>query len=192
MADNSKLFDVFPVEILQSGSTSNSYIIVMFEPASKTTIPILIGEHEAQAIILSKENIETRRPLTHKLLCNICNEFSLEIDRVVIDKFSEGIFYTSIFISDGIGSPRRIDSRTSDAVAIALSMRVPIYISSEVMEETGIKSSDMENRMEADEEQEETLTVEELEEQLQQLLEDEEYEKAAEIQRKIDELKKSE
>ena len=193
MSDNHRYLEIFPAEILRSGSTSNSYIIAMFEPHTKTTIPILIGEHEAQAIILSKENIETRRPLTHKLLCNICNEFSLEVERVVIDKFSEGIFYTSIYISDGIGGPRRIDSRTSDAVAIALSMHVPIYISSEVMDETGIKSSDMESRMEADGDlEEEELTVEELEEQLQQLLEDEEYEKAAEIQRKIDELKKSE
>lgn len=193
MFDRSKLLEIFPAEILQSGSTTNSYIIVMYEPTTKTTIPVLIGEHEAQAIIIAKENIEMRRPLTHKLLCNICNEFSLEIQSVVIDKFNEGIFYTSIYITDGIGSSRRIDSRTSDAIAIALSMHVPVLITPEVLAETGIQNSDIENRMDTENDQNsQHYTIEELEEQLQQLLEDEEYEKAADIQRQIDELKKSE
>ena len=187
MSEKNKIFEVFPADILQSGSTSNTYVLVMFEPNSKTSIPILVGEHEAQAIILAKENIQMRRPLTHQLLCNICSNFSLEILNVVIDKFSEGIFFTTITISDGIGEPRMIDSRTSDAIAIALTLKVPIYITAEVLDETGIKYNDTDNDASAETEQ---LSLEELEEQLQQLLDDEEYEKAAEIQAKIDELKK--
>lgn len=189
MPEKQRLTEIYPTEILQSGSSTNSYIIVMYEPATKTSIPILIGEHEAQAIILAKENIEMRRPLTYRLLCNICNEFSLEIERVVIDKFSEGIFYTTIYMSDGIGSPHHIDSRASDAIAIALTVNAPIFMTTDVLAETGIQNTDMETFMDMDDEQDYQPAVEELEEQLQQLLEDEEYEKAAEIQRQIEKLK---
>ena len=189
MSEKKHKLEIIPADILQSGSTSGSYILVMYEPTSKISIPILIGEHEAQAIILAKENIAMRRPLTHQLLCNICREFSLEVINVIIDKFSEGIFYTTITISDGIGEPRRIDSRTSDAIAIALTWHVPIFITTEVLAETGIKHTDMDNDG-TDDADVEQPTLEELEEQLQQLLEDEEYEKAAEIQAKIDEMKK--
>ncbi|MBO4741845.1 MAG: bifunctional nuclease family protein [Bacteroidales bacterium] len=189
MPEKQRLTEIYPTEILQSGSSTNSYIIVMYEPATKTSIPILIGEHEAQAIILAKENIEMRRPLTHRLLCNICNEFSLEIERVVIDKFSEGIFYTTIYMSDSIGSPHHIDSRASDAIAIALTVNAPIFMTTDVLAETGIQNTDMETFMDMDDEQDYQPAVEELEEQLQQLLEDEEYEKAAEIQRQIEKLK---
>ena len=184
----SKMIEVFPVEILKSGSSTNSYIIILYAPVEKVSIPILIGEHEAQAIILAKENIEMRRPLTHQLLCNICKEFSLRLSRVLIDKFSEGVFYTTIYMSNDGGELHAIDSRTSDAIAIALSMHVPIYITEEVVEETGIDNAEM-NNPEIDFIDDKQPTLEELEEELQQLLEEEEYEKAAEIQKQIDELK---
>lgn len=188
MPEKSKNIEIYPADILQSGSSSNSYIIVMFEPKSKTSIPILIGEHEAQAIILAKENIAMRRPLTYQLLCTICKEFSLDVLCVTIDKFSEGIFYTTINITDSSGDVRKIDSRTSDAIAIALSLHVPIYITTDVLAETGINHSDLENDSPAHAEQ---PSLDELEEQLQAALDDEEYEKAAEIQKQIDEMKKN-
>ncbi len=187
MTDKRKIVEVFPVDILQSGSKSNSYIIVMFDPKSRTSIPILIGEHEAQAIIIAKENIAMRRPLTSQLLCNICNEFNLRTINVIINKFNEGIFYTTINITDNTNEIHSIDSRSSDAIAIALSMHVPIYITADVLAETGIKHSDTNDSY--DNETNAQPTLEELEEQLQQLLETEEYEKAAVIQKQIDELK---
>lgn len=191
MPDRSKLKEVFPVEILKSGSSTNSYIIILYDPIGKVSIPILIGEHEAQAIIIAKENIEMRRPLTHQLLCNVCKEFSLSVSYIVVNKFEEGVFYTSLYISDGINPPRAIDSRTSDAIAIALSLHVPMYITDDVLAETGISTSDMDASADDSQSIEKHLSVEELEEELQQLLEDEEYEKAAEIQKQIEELKKS-
>ena len=181
---------VFPLSIQSGMSQSGSYILMLCEPVSGLQIPIFIGAHEAEGILLAKETVKTRRPMTHELMAHIMNDYGLTIKEVTIDNVMEGIFYATIHMTDGFNE-KHFDSRTSDAVAIALSMHAPIYISSEVMDETGIKSSDMENRMETDEEQEETFTLEELEEQLQQLLEEEEYEKAAEIQAKIDEMKKS-
>ena len=181
-----ELLEVQAVEIIQSYSTNNSYIWVLNEPKSNQNIPILIGEYEAQIIILSREKIKPIRPLTHNLVCDVLNKFSLFAKKVVVEKFSEGIFYSSIHISDGI-TTKCIDSRTSDAIALALTLNVPIYATQSVITETGI-NADTFSDSDDDDISEATPTLEELEAQLKMYENNEEYEKAAELLEKINKL----
>ncbi len=183
------ILEVQPVEIIQSYANTNSYILVLLEPNSKLNIPILIGEHEAQIIILAKEKLTAARPLTHNLICEICKEFSLELQNIVIEKFVEGIFYSTLYITDGI-TTKKIDSRTSDAIALALSLGTPIYVTEKVLKETGILTHAL-----AGEENQNIIeipTIEDLEVQLKAYERNEEYEKAAEIMKRITQMHQEE
>lgn len=180
-----ELLEVQPTEIIQSYSTNNSHILVLFEPQNNLNIPILIGEYEAKIIILSRENIHAKRPLTHNLLCDVINQFSLVLSKVVVESFKEGIFYSSIYITDGV-TTKKIDSRTSDAIALALSMNAPIYATKSVINETGIEANSFINS-DADTTAD-NPTIEELEAQLHIYEQNEEYEKAAELMKRINKI----
>ena len=182
-----ELFEVQATEIIQSYAANNSYILVLYEPKNNLNVPILIGEHEAKVIILSRENLHPIRPLTHNLVCEILNQFSLVMTKVIVEKFKEGIFYSSIYITDGI-TTKKIDSRTSDAIALALSMNVPIYASQSVIDETGREAKSFVNTDTVSE----NPTIEELESQLKILEQNEEYEKAAELLERINRLYETE
>lgn len=180
-----ELLEVQPTEIIQSYATNNSHILVLFEPQNNLNIPILIGEYEAKIIILSRENIHAKRPLTHNLLCDVINQFSLVLSKVVVESFKEGIFYSSIYITDGV-TTKKIDSRTSDAIALALSMNAPIYATKSVINETGIEANSFINS-DADTTAD-NPTIEELEAQLRIYEKNEEYEKAAELMKRINKI----
>ena len=185
-----ELLEVQPTEIIQSYATNNSHILVLFEPQNNLNIPILIGEYEAKIIILSRENIHAKRPLTHNLLCDVINQFSLKLTKVVVESFKEGIFYSSIYISDGI-TTNKIDSRTSDAIALALSMNAPIYATKSVINETGIEANSFINS-DNDSTIADNPTIEELEAQLKIFEQNEEYEKAAELMERINKIHEAE
>lgn len=182
-----ELLEVQPIEIVQSYSNANSYILVLMEPKSRLNIPILIGEHEAQVLILAKENLKPIRPLTYNIVVDLCENYSLELSRIVVDKFSEGIFYSSLYFTDGI-TTKKIDSRTSDAITLALSMNATMYVTKSVLDETGVSAdflSDDDDTATCDE----CPTLEDLEAQLKILESKEEYEKAAELMQQINKMK---
>ena len=104
---------VYPLQISQSMSLSGGYVLVLHAPECNKQIPIIIGEAEAQAIVMAIEQKKARRPLTHHLLNNIMEEYMLVLKQVTIDRFEEGIFYSTLYISDGF-SEKRIDSRVRD------------------------------------------------------------------------------
>ena len=151
---------VFPMTIQSGMSQSDSYILMLCEPAEGTEIPIFIGAHEAQSILLAKETVKTRRPMTHELMVTVMEGYGLHLDHVSIDRVSEGIFYATLHTTDGF-NPKQFDSRTSDAITLALLCDAPIMVADEVLEETGVRgTSPLQPRSDSDK------SLEELEEEL--------------------------
>ena len=183
---------VYPFQISQTMSMSDSYILVLNAPDRGKHVPILIGEPEAQAIIMAIEQKEARRPLTHNLLKNILDEYMLTLKRVTIDRFSEGIFYSSLYISDGF-SEKRIDSRTSDAVVLAIMQHCDILMDLNVLEETSMDPNALtDNLPHQGSPVLREATLEDLEQQLRDCEANEDYEQAAEIMKRINQMKQNE
>lgn len=171
-----------------SQSQSGSFALVLGETNGNRRLPIIIGMFEAQAIAIEIEKITPNRPMTHDLFKSFAQTFDYTIDEIFISDLREGVFYAKIVSSDGV-KVTEIDARPSDAIAIGLRFGVPIYTNETIMSEAGIILSD------SDEEQETTTTEEELSpteqiknmplEQLKKLLdeaiEQEDYERAAQI-----------
>lgn len=181
---------VYPLQISQSMSMSGAYVLVLDAPENGKQVPIIIGEAEAQAIVMAIEQKQARRPLTHNLLNNILEEYLLVLKQVTIDRFEEGIFYSTLYISDGF-SEKRIDSRTSDAIVLALLQHCNIMIENRVLEETSMEPGALGNNLPQNrsKSQSDTLTLEQLEELLHECEEKEDYEQAAEIMEKINRMK---
>ena len=182
-----------------SQTQSGAYALVLAEENGDRRIPIIIGPVEAQAIAIQLEGLKPPRPLTHDLIKNMALAFDIVLIEVSIYKLEEGIFYSEL-LCEMDGKETRIDSRTSDAVALALRFRCPIYTTEEILKKAGIvleledESSPI--RSFADDEVESSGTssysqysFNELKEMLNEAVQHEDYEKASVIR---DELKKRE
>jgi bifunctional DNase/RNase len=183
-----------------SQSQSGAYALILGEMNGKRRLPIIIGGFEAQSIAIELEKIKTPRPLTHDLFKSFATAFDIKINEVIINKFSEGVFYAILVCTDG-DIEMEIDSRTSDAIAIALRFLCPIYTFESIMASAGIMiDEEMEKTQtsskspvipsDSPEEEEVSfsqLSLVELQELLQSAVENEEYEKASKIR---DELNK--
>lgn len=182
--------EVYPFQITQTMSESSSYIMLLDAPLHNRQVPVLIGEAEAQAVIMAVEQRQARRPLTHNLLHNIMEQFMLSLRQVTIDRFEEGIFYSTLYISDGF-SEKRIDSRTSDAIVLAVMQQVPILIASPVLEETCMEPGALTDNLPTSKHNlsADASTIEELEELLRECEEHEDYEQAQQILERIEKLK---
>jgi bifunctional DNase/RNase len=182
-----------------SQSQSGAYALILGEHGGVRRLPIIIGGFEAQAIAVELEKMKPSRPLTHDLFKNFAEHYDVFIKEVIIDKFMEGVFFAKLICLQG-DSESEIDARTSDAVALAIRFRCPIYTYENIMAEAGIVMEDKAEEMqegedlniagepEADEYGEHSL--EELEEMLQKAIESEEYEKASRIRDEINKRKK--
>ena len=160
-------------------SQSGSFVLMLCELDGDRQIPIVIGAAEAQAILLAKEAVETRRPLTHETMVKVMKQFGLTLKRVTIDRVVDGIFYATLHISDGFNT-QQTDSRTTDAVTLALLSEAPIYVDDKVLDECAVRVSDTEDHEPA---------IDELEAALRFCEETEDYERAAEIQQQIEQLR---
>ena len=120
-----------------SQTQSGAYALVLSEENGQRRLPIIIGGAEAQAIAIQLEGIVTPRPLTHDLFVKMASEFEITVNEVIIYKLEEGIFYSEIVCEDKNGT-KRIDSRTSDAVAIALRFNAPIYTLEKILSSAGV------------------------------------------------------
>lgn len=177
--------EVFPSEIrkMSEGATC---LLLLSCPDDGRAIPVVIGESEVEAIMLALQAIETTRPMTHRLMSNIMHEYGLALKEVNIDRFDEGIYYSTLTVSDGFNE-KHIDSRTSDAVTLALINHTPIFASKQVVDETAIEPLMLDGGGEMQQDSEAKLS--QLETQLQECLEKEDYEKAADLQAQIDRIK---
>ncbi len=120
-----------------SQTQTGAYALVLAEEEGERRIPIIIGGVEAQSIAIKLEGLTPPRPLTHDLFLNFAKAFDIEIVEVVIYKLEEGIFYSEL-ICKREKETLHIDSRTSDAVALALRFNCPIYTYEEIMDKAGI------------------------------------------------------
>ncbi|MDD4514474.1 bifunctional nuclease family protein [Massilibacteroides sp.] len=116
---------------------SGAYALVLAEENGLRRIPIIVGTAEAQSIAIALEHITPPRPLTHDLFTKLIQTIDLKLQEVFIYKFEDGVFFSELII-DTVDKQIRIDSRTSDAIAIALRMSCTIYTTPEIMEECGI------------------------------------------------------
>lgn len=124
-----------------SQAQTGSYALVLAEDNGEKRIPIMIGAFEAQAIALHLEELQPPRPLTHDLFRSFAKSYSIELKEVFINKLEEGIFYSELVFFNG-EDVVTIDSRTSDAVALALRFKCPIYTSPEILDKAGIIMED--------------------------------------------------
>jgi hypothetical protein len=181
-----------------SQSQSGAYALILGERDGKRRLPIIIGGFEAQAIAIELEKIKTPRPLTHDLFKSLSEAFTISLTEVVINKFSEGVFYAKLVCSDG-KDEKEIDSRTSDAIALALRFNCPVYTYESIMTAAGILMEE-ENEIAKPEEQPDEpvidkkenysdLSLEELNEILRNAVINEEYEKASRIRDEINKRK---
>jgi bifunctional DNase/RNase len=181
---------VYPLQISQTMSMSDAYVLVLDAPDTGKQVPVIIGEPEAQAIVMAIEQRQARRPLTHQLINNIMEQYMLILKQVTIDCFDEGIFYSTLYISDGF-TEKRIDSRTSDAIVLALMQGCPIMMAQNVLDETSMEPGALEDNLPRNKAQlpNPDETLDQLETLLRQCEENEDYEQAAEIMKRINRMK---
>ncbi len=175
-----------------------AYALILAQVDGPIRIPVVIGPAEAQSIAIKMESIKPPRPMTHDLFMSFAHAFGIKLKEVFIYKFEDGIFSSELTFSDGERTVV-LDSRTSDAIAIAMRTNSPIYTTHEILEETGFvieneqEASESESSTEQHEEMQtndepklENYAVEELERTLARLIEAEDYEQAARVQEILD------
>lgn len=172
--------------ITYSQVQAGAYALVLSEEGGPYRIPVVVGVAEAQSIAIKLENMIPPRPLPHDLIVGLSRAYGINLDEVFLYKFENGIFLSELKFSSDDRSVK-VDSRTSDAIALALRTGAPIYTTREILEKTGSisdKADAAPKNMFADEPRTINLkkfAVEELEKMIAKCVEREEYEKAAEI-----------
>lgn len=182
-----------------SPSSGGAYALILTEQSGNRRLPIIIGTFEAQAIALELERIRPPRPMTHDLLRNVIAAFRAQVQAVVINDLKEGTYFAQI-VFEREGERFEIDSRPSDAIAIAIRFKAPIFVMDSILDEAGIVS-DEENdsekpvAVESEEEPQKQAAdtpeskIETLEKRLQTAIANEEYEKAARIRDELAKIK---
>lgn len=192
------------VALSHSVSQSNNYAVVLGEMVGLRRIPIVIGSFEAQAIAVAMEKMTPNRPLTHDLFKQTLEAFKVEIKEIIINNLLDGIFYARL-ICEREGEIIELDSRTSDAIALAVRFQCPIFTYEFILDTAGVEldeSTQTDIEEESDDEMEEkpgknkqsslsTYSLESLQNMLLQVLEEENYEKAATIRDEIDKRKRA-
>lgn len=185
------------VALSHSITQTHSYAVVLGEVNGLRRLPIVIGGFEAQAIAVALERMQPSRPLTHDLMKNFMTAFNIDLHEIIINDLQEGIFYSKLICSSDKDTVE-IDSRTSDAVALAVRFGCPIYTYDNILESAGILMEEDDKKKKVvvshtDEGSDDLrkLSVPELEALLTEVLEHEDYIKAASIRDEINRRKGS-
>lgn len=177
--------------LTSSQSQSGSFALILNEVFGKRRLPIIIGMFEAQAIATEIEKVRPNRPMTHDLFRSLAEAFGIHLREVIISDLREGVFYAQL-ICERNGQVEIIDSRPSDAIALALRFNAPIFVVELVMNEAGITIADDEDegtshtdssadQYENFEEKLKHIPTDQLQKLLDEALENEDYERAAKI-----------
>jgi uncharacterized protein len=175
-------------------ASGGAYALILREVEGNRRLPIIIGAAEAQSIALEMEGIKPPRPLTHDLMKNIITSFGFELADVTIDELRDGTFYAKLSIDNQL-----IDSRPSDAIALAVRYGAQIFVATSVMEEAAFvpdeeedeQSTSSEPKQKQQQKKEPPVKVtkmEQLHQALKQAIEQEDYEKAASLRDEIRKL----
>lgn len=188
--------NIIQLEILglsTSQAQSGSFALVLGEINGNRRLPIIIGMFEAQAIAIEIEKIKPNRPLTHDLFKELALKTNMEVKEVHITDLKEGVFYSKIIVKTILGDEIELDSRPSDAIAISLRFEAPIYTVESVMSEAGIilgddaegddsmLESDVVEKNQPTKESLSDVPIDELKQQLNEAIEQEDYERAAKL-----------
>lgn len=176
-----------------------AYTLVLGARSGPRKLPVLVGAFEAQAIAMELEGIKASRPLTHDLFVQAFEALSIDVLEVVITDLHEGIFFSKIICKSG-SSTIELDSRTSDAIALAAKFHCPIFVMEKILDEAGYNTDDLEienvespGRVAHEElipsskthKGFEQYSAEELEDLLEEAVRDEDYARAAKIRDEI-------
>ena len=187
------------VALSHSVSQSHNYAVVLGEQNGARRLPIVIGGFEAQAIAVAMERMTPNRPLTHDLFKNTMETFEISLKEVIINDLLDGIFYAKLVCIQN-GEVIEIDSRTSDALALAVRFNCPVFTYEFILEAAGVI---LDETVEAEESKPKkkprkptgplsSLTIDALEKMLGEVLAEENYEKAAKIRDEINRRKREE
>ena len=187
------------VGLTYSESSTGAYVLILGDKNSQRRLPIVIGSAEAESIAVGMEKHKNGRPHTHDLFLRFAHEFGIEIMEVVINRFRDGVYYAMLVCKQG-DDLTMVDARPSDAIAIAVRAGCDIYAYETVMDEAGIIMDDMdkedtEEPAEApinigkDKTSLDMLDADTLEDLLQEAIDNEDYQKAAEIRDEINRRK---
>jgi uncharacterized protein len=186
------------VALSHSITQTHSYAVVLGEINGLRRLPIVIGGFEAQAIAVALERMQPSRPLTHDLMKNFMNAFNVELMEIIINDLQEGIFYSKL-VCVSEHDTVEIDSRTSDALALAVRFGCPIYTYDNILESAGILMDDnnkkkktevlVEDIANSTRENMSKLSLDELQTLLNEVLEHEDYIRAIAIRDEINKRK---
>ena len=191
------------VALSHSITQTHSYAVVLGEVNGLRRLPIVIGGFEAQAIAVALEKMQPSRPLTHDLMKNFMTAFTIDLHEIIICDLQEGIFYSKLVCSSESDTVE-IDSRTSDALALAVRFGCPIYTYENILDSAGILMEETTGKKKKSKETKEvaveetggsnedlkTMTLEELNTLLNDVLESEDYIRAIAIRDEINNRKK--
>jgi len=191
------------VALSHSITQTHSYAVVLGEVNGLRRLPIVIGGFEAQAIAVALEKMQPSRPLTHDLMKNFMTAFSIDLHEIIICDLQEGIFYSKLVCSSEKDTVE-IDSRTSDALALAVRFGCPIYTYENILDSAGILMEETTGKKKKSKEPKEvaveetggsnedlkTMSLEELNTLLNDVLESEDYIRAIAIRDEINNRKK--
>jgi len=176
--------------ISYSQNQSGAYALILDEVDGERKLPVIIGEFEAQSIAVAlDDDIQLQRPFTHDLFRNFSFRFEIHIKRVIIQKLVDGVFYSSL-ICERDQIEEIIDSRTSDAISLALRFHAPIFAHENVLEKAAVVIDDKSLDKQTVNETKDTddlhhLSVDELQARIQKALKKEEYELAVKLRDEI-------
>ena len=187
------------IGLTYSESSTGAYVLILGDKNSQRRLPIVIGNAEAESIAVGIEKHKNGRPHTHDLFIRFAKEFGIEIMEVVINRFRDGVYYAMLLCKQG-DDLTMVDARPSDAIAIAVRLGCEIYAYESVMEEAGIIMEDMEKENPNTKEEDiinkgasktslDLLDLSTLEDLLQEAIDNEDYQKAAEIRDEINRRK---
>ncbi len=179
-----------------SQTQTGAYALVLGEEDGKRRLPIIIGNFEAQAIAIELEKMKPSRPLTHDIFKAFADTFHVSVTEVIVYKLVEGIFYAKLVCRQGKEKAVELDTRTSDAIALAVRFKCPIYTYESILSSAGIilEEDDMEKVSEDEDLAVEpasessglsSLSSEELDAELEKAIKEENYERASMVRDEI-------
>jgi bifunctional DNase/RNase len=186
-----------------SQTQTGAYALILKEIDGKRRLPIIIGGFEAQAIAIEMEKMTPSRPLTHDLFKSLTEAYDIQIKEIIIYNLMEGVFFAQLLCEDNNGMEREIDARTSDAVALAVRYNCPIYTYEFILSSAGIILDDdlaidspQDSISEVDHIRESAVTdthksMDDLNSELQDAIDNEDYERASRLRDEINSRSKN-